>query len=571
MITIRERKRLKSHHVINNQPYNQFENLSNDIIIEIFDYLDEHKIRKAFHGLNQRFSQLIDYCPTRSMSLAFIRHDNSKIEQYCNELILSNKSRIRSLKLSDVDLIEKLLSKCVLDESFIRLESISLYDYNLQNSLLQLHKLPIMPRLKVLKIRSNLSKLLSSALDDVYSVILQSSTLMSLTIENSYPSMEKRFLKRLNIGSGQTNIEVFTCFHPIQLSQLQLLLERMPKLRSLKINQVHSDSNSKTELFVTSELRQLTILSIECDSIDLYTAQKLIVGFGATIKYLKLRVSLLKFINDESKWMKFLNENLPQLEKLKIQLPHDADELYGILNDFRKLLLNLLKMSKWNEELWDIIFNILMTEDNIILGFKKKNISTLAASKFTLEMSDTDTEKNIYCHLHDIVKPSFKSPSLHLHITGYNYEVYNLPLITGFLTNLSEITIDSLAGSRSYSLETAAEEDFTHNNVHLMRINCVLCSRRLSLLLKWFPSIQWIEIQLDGYCNELQSREIIHTVIKMIGKKMRLKAIFFIKKKRDETIEWMRETINRENDYSEYDASRMYSIEEKSDSIVLQW
>lgn len=89
-------------------------------------------------------------------------------------------------------------------------------------------------------------------------------------------------------------------------------------------------------------------------------------------------------------------------------------------------------------------------------------------------MSDSDTEKNICCHLHDIVKPSFESPSLHLHITEYNYELYDLSVITIFLMNLGEITIDRLCGSRSYSLKTAGREYFTHDNVYYVQQD-VLC------------------------------------------------------------------------------------------------
>ncbi|CAF3885814.1 unnamed protein product, partial [Adineta steineri] len=285
----------------------------------------------------------------------------------------------------------------------------------------------------------------------------------------------------------------------------------MPKLRSLEINQVRSNSKNKTELFVTPELHQLTILSMDCCLIDLDIAQRLITGFSATIKTLKLTLPLLKFIDDATRWIEVLNQNLPQLEKLKIQSPHDADDLYGILNDFRELLLNLLKMPRWNEESWDIIFNPRMIGEQIIFDFKKKKMSILASSDFTLEVSDSDTEKNVCCHLCDILKPSFELSSLHLHITEYQYELYDLPIIAGFLTNLNELTIDSLGGSRSYTLETAGREDFTHDNVQLIRIHCELCPRKLSLLLKWFPSIQRIEIQLKGYSDELGSREIILT------------------------------------------------------------
>lgn len=176
-------------------------------------------------------------------------------------------------------------------------------------------------------------------------------------------------MKRLNIGSEPTNIEVFVCLHPIQLSQLQLLLERMAKLRS--------GSKSKSELFVAPELYQFTILSMTNELIDLDTFQKLITGFGFTIKSLKLTVELLQFINTTTKLIKFLDRNFPQLEKLKLQLPHSADDFYGKLNVSQASLLNLLKMSSWNEESWDILLNPCNIQYNIIIDFRKSLITKI--------------------------------------------------------------------------------------------------------------------------------------------------------------------------------------------------
>ena len=367
-------KRLKCCHMINNQSHTQFENLPNDIILEILDYLEEKDVQQTFHNLNQRFSQLIDHYSGRSVSLFFSSKDSSKIEQYCHELIIPNKNRIRSLKFNWVGRIPFVLSQCALDESFARLESISVYESELQDLLPLLHTLPLPPRLKALHIKSDLSVLRNNALSHIYSIALQCSALISLTVENSYRMTCDLSFEQLNTGIKQTNIEILKCLHSIQLSQLQFLLEKTPKLCRLQVSQVQSDPNRTTELFMVPALHQLSTLSIGCDCRcpDIYASRKVITELGTTTKSLKLIFRLLNFIKDATEWNKLLNENLPQLEKLKIRLYYECGDLFRLGNDFRQFSMNLFKLTRWDKEPWSITFEThMLGEDAIVFEFRK--------------------------------------------------------------------------------------------------------------------------------------------------------------------------------------------------------
>ena len=362
-------KRQKTSHRIDDQLYTQFEKLSNDIVLEILDYLDEKDVQRAFHSLNQRFSQLIDHYSGRSVSLSFLRTDSSKIEQYCHELILPNKNRIRSLKFNGVGRVRTVLSQCALDESFARLESISLYESDLQDSLTLLYTLPLLPRLKALQIKCDLSVPRNNALGDIYSIALRCFQLTLLAVENSSRTTDARSFERLNIGTEQSNIEVLKCLHSIQLQQLQCLLERTPKLRCLQVSQVQSDPNSTTKQFVVPELHQLSRLSIGCHCRwpDVDASRKVVAELGVTTRSLKLIFPVLKFIRDATGWNKLLNENLPQLDKFTIELRDEGSDLFGLGNEFRQFSMNLFMLTRWDKEPWSITFDAHMLRECAIV------------------------------------------------------------------------------------------------------------------------------------------------------------------------------------------------------------
>ncbi|CAF1621230.1 unnamed protein product [Rotaria magnacalcarata] len=217
MTAFPKEKRLKSCHIINNKLHNQFESLPNDIILDILDYPDEKHVQQAFHGLNQRFSKLIDHYSGRPVSLSFSWEDSSKFEQYCNELIIPNRDRIRSLQFNCEGQIQTVSSRCVFDESFARVESISFYEHNLSDLLTLLHKLSQLPRIKAIEMKSNLSRLRNNSQGDIHYIGLQCSTLTSLTVEDSSRMIADRSFQRLNIDSRQCSIEVLKCLHPFQL------------------------------------------------------------------------------------------------------------------------------------------------------------------------------------------------------------------------------------------------------------------------------------------------------------------------------------------------------------------
>ncbi|CAF3816504.1 unnamed protein product, partial [Rotaria sp. Silwood1] len=76
------------------------ENVSNELIYEIFEFLNYHYVFQAFYDLNQRFQNLFlnSNLPIK-INISFI--SNSKLQHYLTHIIKSYAYRIELFRLSN--------------------------------------------------------------------------------------------------------------------------------------------------------------------------------------------------------------------------------------------------------------------------------------------------------------------------------------------------------------------------------------------------------------------------------------------------------------------------------------
>jgi hypothetical protein len=101
-----------------------FEDLSNEIIYDILDFLDGCHAYEAFSNLNARFDRLLQW-PSRLLKINLVFSSKGAFEHRCKTILASNIDRIISLHLSTVLSIHLFL-KLFSINSFIRLESLTL-------------------------------------------------------------------------------------------------------------------------------------------------------------------------------------------------------------------------------------------------------------------------------------------------------------------------------------------------------------------------------------------------------------------------------------------------------------
>ena len=83
----------------------QFEDLSNEIIYELFDYLDMCHIYQAFIDLNSRFKNLLMYS-SLPLKINIKYLSKSNVQSYYTRFILANINRISFLYLWNPFLID---------------------------------------------------------------------------------------------------------------------------------------------------------------------------------------------------------------------------------------------------------------------------------------------------------------------------------------------------------------------------------------------------------------------------------------------------------------------------------
>ncbi len=128
------------------------EDLSNELFYEIFEYLYDYQIYEAFYNLNIRFQNLLTYS-SQLLKIDFCSKSESMVQNYYRQIIISNKNRIISLRLSSILTMDKFLEFIPMNSSLSRLESLILNGINSDVVLPFLHRLMSLPRLFSLTIQ----------------------------------------------------------------------------------------------------------------------------------------------------------------------------------------------------------------------------------------------------------------------------------------------------------------------------------------------------------------------------------------------------------------------------------
>ncbi|CAF1416698.1 unnamed protein product [Rotaria sordida] len=98
-----------------------FEDLPNEILYEIFEYLDLYHVYDVFFDLNQRFQTLF-LNSTIPIKINIPTVFKSNVEGYYEKMIIRNKHRINILRLLNPFIVDIIFSTPHIISKFIRLE-----------------------------------------------------------------------------------------------------------------------------------------------------------------------------------------------------------------------------------------------------------------------------------------------------------------------------------------------------------------------------------------------------------------------------------------------------------------
>lgn len=303
----------------------QFEDLSNECIYEIFDYLDYFYVYNAFYDLNIRFRHLIIHS-NLPIQIDLTHGSKSSWTRYHTDIITNNMHRINSIRLSN---------SCIYDDIRLSLESMIQFN-RIENLILENIEYTQLARLiKRLFSLSHLSALTMIVVDDVSDgkIIYQQIFRLPVLKYCKLAFLTGRRWETLPMCENKTSsIEYLIIKNPIYSDELNALLSYVPQLRRLALHLETSIRRTKDERCL-SVCRDLRNLSIQLGKVKFDIFEEMIEQFFGMIEIFSLTRTGAIDINylNASKWEKLIQSSLTHLRIFDIRYDFPIDPNSSIL------------------------------------------------------------------------------------------------------------------------------------------------------------------------------------------------------------------------------------------------
>lgn len=315
-----------------------FEDLSNELLYEIFDYLDYADLHETFASLNSRFNHLI-VRSSLPIKLKFSFLSKATFEYQCQRILLPNIHRIRSIYLSQQLPIEYFSTYYSFQSSYIRLEALTLDHFKWDTLLVILPTLISLPRLFSLTLISMDQYQPRTA---IYSSLLCLSVLkyckLSWITSTSHSS------------SSFDTAEISPLEHLIldtkcHLDDIIEFLHHTPHLRRLSC-QLSTSNSSLSEIFIVPQ--NLTHISLQFEDTSFDEFEWFISSFARQLRVLQVSAKHdLEFLNAH-RWQRLISEQMPSLERFLFEYRTRED-----LSDERyHPLMDKFNASFWSDRQW---------------------------------------------------------------------------------------------------------------------------------------------------------------------------------------------------------------------------
>ncbi|CAF3666684.1 unnamed protein product [Rotaria sordida] len=339
-----KKQKLESQIITINSNKYRFEDLANEILYEIFDYLDVYDIYKGFYNLNNRFQNLaINSNVLTKINISTISKSN--FEDYYNNILIPNQSRINFLRLSNPFTAEIVFLEPHLILNFIRLETLILDNVQNKNFDKFFDYLIWLPNLHAITI--SLTEHISS-LDTLFSQIFRLSTLKYCKIEYQIKNYQRPlFVYSTNYDSS--SIEYLIINGRFPFSAFHNLLCCLPKLQHLSINSlVNYDDYQARDKLSSIHLKYLKHVSLKLDYVRFDEFEKIIKEFFHHIQILRLTTAYDEIYLDAKRWQQLILFHMSYLRIFDINHQGSVSNNNLTYHD----IINQFNSSFWNEKKW---------------------------------------------------------------------------------------------------------------------------------------------------------------------------------------------------------------------------
>jgi hypothetical protein len=289
------------------------EDLSNEILYEIFEYIELYDLFQAFTNLNHRFKILLNYS-FLSLQVNLNTTEKINVKNYYTQLIMPNKHRIISLYLTDrSDIIPKYCSFDILDSSFNHLQLLVLDCVPHKKFASFFRILSSLPHLfsMILRFSNNIADL-----TETYQLIFHLPFLKQIEVSTEGYSLI--ILLPINTSEQQSHIKRLIINHPCRFEELIVLLSNTPRLTHLtcvKLNKGDEEIQQKIPINMI-KLRSIIIhmCDVKFDQLEIF-----IKTLCKQIRVLCINTSEDVTYLDATRWERLITEHMPYLDRFEFQ------------------------------------------------------------------------------------------------------------------------------------------------------------------------------------------------------------------------------------------------------------
>ncbi|CAM4947055.1 unnamed protein product [Rotaria socialis] len=444
------------------------ENLSNDLLYEIFDYLDGGEIYKAFSNLNRCFQTLIT-SPSLLLNID-LRLQSENLSHYRSTCIVTpNRHRITSLSFSHGSLYQSGLAFCNIDALFIRLESLILDNIKSQQLLPLLARLISLPRL------FSLSIYYSDHRSEITNIYQASFNLPVLTHYKLQCSSLESSIPLLTTGKHKfSSIRYLVVGHCCSLDDLIAIVSCTPQLSRLTCHEVN---RSRTDIakHVYNTIMSLTKIFITRCYAEFNEMETFLTKIASQVKVLHWNCFRDVTYLDATRWERIISKNLLHLNLFKFQFSINIDENPNSTGshenriDFNSLF--------WTKRIRD--FRIYLDIDSL-----QKNIIVVSVNSFRVGIMLNEIQ--ITC----------------LNIMRRNILVETLVNLVKSLPNLRVLIILSLLLKDLKYSNLKKTTNFhlasTQNQITKINLKDINSLNELEILLDLCPHIEYLEVNSNN-------------------------------------------------------------------------
>jgi hypothetical protein len=322
---------------INRYSVTSFEDFPNEVIYEMFEYLDASHIYQGFSNLNIRFQNLFKYLNVR-IKINYSIFSKSTFQNYYTDFIRPIKHRIKTLHVSDPITIEYIFP--ITENIIIYSQLQTLFLDNIESEYLE----NLLNRLTVLSNLSSLTIHVGRGTNkiNIYNLIFQLPVLKycELSFEDNTP------LGPLPISTNISSpIEHLLIKDNYDLNEVDALLSYVPQLHRLSITTRYESFKFKPILILIL-LKNLAKISFTMNRLPLNDIEQFIKKHYHQIKLLHLSTNYTEINYGIDISERLILPYLPQLKTFQFQ---DASKIFcNYTNEIYQCLLKHCGFQGWD-------------------------------------------------------------------------------------------------------------------------------------------------------------------------------------------------------------------------------